>query len=113
MFEEFLAGASDADRPVLQAVVDRVAAVAPTATEGRSYGLPAFRYKDKPLVGLAIAKKHLSLFPFSATVVAALQPQLSDFDVSKGTIRFTAEHPIPDDLLTAIATARMQEIDGG
>ena len=37
--------------------------------------------------------------------------RLGDFDWAKGTLRFTADHPVPDGLLRDIFTARIAEIE--
>ena len=111
MFDDYLAGVPDDARQVLQAVIDHVATVAPDATEGRSYGLPAFRYRGSPLLGFAAAKKHLSLYPFSPRVIDTVTPRLPGYELSKGTVRFTVERPVPDEVLTAMVRLRMDEID--
>ncbi|TLM80733.1 DUF1801 domain-containing protein [Pseudarthrobacter sp. NamE2] len=79
-------------------------------TEGMSYGMPALKLDDKPLVGVVAATKHLSLFPFSPAVVQAVAGRLNGFSLSKGTIRFTAEHPLPDDVVEDIVRLRQTEI---
>lgn len=112
MFDEFLGGVSDQQRRALQTVIDQVAAAAPDATEGRSYGLPAFRYHGSPLLGFAVGREHLSLYPFSPSVVEAVTPSLEGYGLSKGTIRFTVDRPVPAEVLTEIVRLRMDEIDG-
>ena len=84
--------------------------VAPQAEEGKSYGMPAFKVNKRPLIGFITAKKHLSLFPFSPEVIEAVSDRLAGFELSKGTIRFTADHPVPDDLLRDIVALRLAEI---
>ena len=82
----------------------------PDAEEGKSYGVPAFLYSGRPLLGFSAAKKHLSIFPFSPEAIEAVQDRLDGFDLAKGTIRFSAEHPVPDDVLADLVRARMEEI---
>lgn len=84
----------------------------PDAEEGRSYGMEAFLLNGRPLLGLRAAKQHLSVFPFSPEAVAAVADRLEGFELSKGTIRFTAERPIPDDVLADLVRARQAEIAG-
>ncbi len=112
VFDEYLSGLSDEERQALQAVIDAVSAAAPQATEGRSYGVPAFRYKGKPLLGFAATKDHLSLYPFSPQVLEAVQAELDGYGLSKGSIRFTVDRPIPAQVLTEMVGRRMREIDG-
>jgi uncharacterized protein YdhG (YjbR/CyaY superfamily) len=110
VIDDYLEDLGDSQRAELERirriVLDRV----PDAEEGRSYGMPAFRYKRKPLLGFAARKDHLSLFPFSSQVVAAVKGQLAGYDLSKGTIRFTEAKPIPEDVIGDILDLRLEEI---
>jgi uncharacterized protein YdhG (YjbR/CyaY superfamily) len=90
-----------------------VLAAVPDVTQERSYGMPAFKYKGKPLISCIAAKDHLSLFPFSASVVDAVKSELDGYDTSKGTIRFSEAKPLPDALINKIILLRIQEIAGG
>ena len=108
--DDYLAGLEEDQRAALQHVREVVRAAVPDAEEGTSYGMPAFRWKGKPLLGFRAAKKHLSLFPFSPAAVEAVADRLEGFDLSKGTIRFTPERPVPDDVLLALVEARKREI---
>ena len=107
---DYLAGLSPGDKAALERVRAVVLGAAPEAEEGRSYGMPAFIYAGRPLLGLRAAKKHLSIFPFSPAAIDAVRDRLGDFDVAKGTIRFSADTPVPDDVLTDLVRARKQEI---
>ena len=110
---DYLAGLSPGDKAALERVRAVVLGAAPEAEEGRSYGMPAFIYAGRPLLGLRAAKKHLSIFPFSPAAVDAVRDRLGDFDLGKGTVRFTAETPVPADVLTDLVQARKREITAG
>ena len=112
MFEDDLSGLEPGEGRALRRIVEQVRQIAPEATEGRSYGLPAFRYRGKPLLGFAATKQHLSLYPFSPAVLDALGERLAGYERSKGTVRFTVDAPIPDDVVAAMVRERMAEIDG-
>jgi uncharacterized protein YdhG (YjbR/CyaY superfamily) len=88
-----------------------VAGVVPEAEEGTSYGMPAFLYSGRPLLGLRAAKEHLSVVPFSPAAIEAVSERLEGFDVSKGTIRFSPDSPVPEDVLADLVRARRQEIE--
>jgi uncharacterized protein YdhG (YjbR/CyaY superfamily) len=111
MFEDYLSGLEEPERDAMKLVIDHVAHVVPDATEGVSYGLPAFRYRDKPLLGFAVSEKHLGLYPFSPSALDAVRDRLAGFKLSKGTIRFTVDHLVPDEVLTDLVRARIAEID--
>jgi uncharacterized protein YdhG (YjbR/CyaY superfamily) len=112
MFDDYPNGLEEQERQALRLVIDHVARVAPDATEGRSYGLPSFRHVSKPLLGFAVTKEHLSLHPFSPSAVDSVKDRLTGFELSKGTIRFTVDHPIPVDVVTEQVQARIAEIEG-
>jgi uncharacterized protein YdhG (YjbR/CyaY superfamily) len=54
---------------------------------------------------------HLSLFPFSAEVVDAVARDLDGHSLPKGTIRFSAEQPLPAETVDRIVLLRRDEID--
>lgn len=86
--------------------------VVPDAEPGTSYGMAALIHRGKPLLGFRAAKGHLSVFPFSPQAVDAVRDRLAGYQVSKGTVRFTAGNPLPDDAVREIVRARAAEIDG-
>ena len=80
----------------------------PDAEETISYKVPSYRYKGM-LVGYGASKKHCSFFVMSSTLLNDFKDDIKDFDTSTGTIRFTPEKPIPNDLITRIVMARLAE----
>ena len=52
----------------------------------------------------------LSIFPFSPAVIDAVAGWLEGYSLSKGTIRFTPDHPVPDDVVEEIVRLRRAEI---
>jgi len=110
--QDYLSRLYDDERAALEHVVSVVREVVPDAEEGKSYGMPALRHRGKPLIGFVAAKQHLSVFPFSPAVVEALRDRLDGFELSKGTIRFTVERPLPEDVLRDVVSLRQAEIEG-
>lgn len=98
-------------RVALQALRETIAASAPDAVEAMSYGAPAFRYRDQPLVSFSAAKAHCSLYVMSPGVMVAHAADIEGFDTSKGTIRFAPQHPLPAGLVAKLVRARMAETD--
>jgi uncharacterized protein YdhG (YjbR/CyaY superfamily) len=111
--DDYLNGLPPAQKAALERVRAVVEGVAPEAEAGVSYGMPAFLYAGRPLLGIRAAKKHLSLFPFSPAAIEAVKDRLAGFELSKGTIRFTPDSPVPDDVLADVVRARQQEIAPG
>ncbi|WP_439659880.1 iron chaperone [Lentzea sp. HUAS TT2] len=97
-----------------RAAFERVRALAeelaPGAEQGLSYGLAALRHKGKPLLGFKAAKDHLAVFPFSPAAVDVVRERLAGYSLSKGTIRFTTDMPLPDDVVRDLVRQRLGEI---
>jgi uncharacterized protein YdhG (YjbR/CyaY superfamily) len=108
--DEYFASLDPESRAAFENVRRLALEVAPEAEAGTSYGMAALIYRAKPLIGFRAAQRHLSIFPFSAQVVDGVGGKLTGFDLSKGTIRFTAAAPIPDDVVREIVQGRMAEI---
>ena len=110
-FHQYVESVTDpASRAALRHAWDVAAAAAPGAVEGASYGMPALKLGGSPLFSVRATAKHLSLYPFSPPVLEALADRLTDFKRSKGSVQFSAEHPIPDDVLREIVALRAAEI---
>ena len=108
---DYIAGLEGPERDLIARVRARALELVPDADEGVSYGMPALRYRDSPLVSVMAAKGHIGLYPFSPAVVSAVEGELEGYSWSKGTIRFTPEHPLPDSLVDRIILLRRDEID--
>ena len=106
-----LAALPEPEREALGALRDVIAAAAPEAVEAISYGVPAFKYRGRPLVSFAAARNHLSFFVQSPAVMEAHRDDVAGFDTSKGTIRFTPDKRIPEELVTRLVRARVAETD--
>jgi uncharacterized protein YdhG (YjbR/CyaY superfamily) len=111
-YDAYLAALPADQRAALEALGDRIAALAPDAEPGLSYGAPAFRLGGRPLAGFSAAKSHLSYLPFSPDVITGLAERLGDWPRSKGAVRFTPDRPLPDDLVAALVAARRSELEG-
>lgn len=111
--DDFLSGLDDQDRAAYQRIQEVAVAEVPDAEQGTGYGMPALLHRGKPLLGFRAAKAHLSVFPFSPAAVEAARALLDGFDSSKGTVRFRAGRPLPDDAVRELVRARAAEIEAG
>ncbi|HEU4946323.1 MAG TPA: DUF1801 domain-containing protein [Kribbella sp.] len=110
--DEYFGGLDAPTRAAFEHIRDLAIELAPEAEEGTSYGMAALKYKQKPLLGFLAAKSHLSIFPFSPAAVDEVRDRLAEFELSKGTIRFTAARPLPDEVVRDIVRHRLEEIAG-
>jgi uncharacterized protein YdhG (YjbR/CyaY superfamily) len=110
--DTYLAAIPPDHREALQRLRDFIHQLVPDATECVSYGLPAFRLGKKHLVAYGNAKKHCAFYPMSGSIVTRFADRLEGYSLSKGTIRFSPERPIPDDVVRDIVLARIEEDAG-
>jgi uncharacterized protein YdhG (YjbR/CyaY superfamily) len=91
--DDYLAALSHEKRVALEMLRKTIQAAAPEAEECISYQLPAFRFKGKLLVAYGAAANHCAFYPGS--LVEEIKDELKGYDISKGTIRFPANKPLP------------------
>ena len=108
--QDLLDGTDGPARSVLASIRSIALDVAPEAVEGVRYGVPVLLYRDQPLLGLAVTRKGLSLYPFSPAALDAFRDRLGSA-AAKGTVRFTASDPVPDDVVRDLVSRRRDEID--
>ena len=110
--DAFLAPFPEDVRTALQALRRAIAAAAPDAVELINYGVPAFKYRGRPLVSFGATKNGAcSFYVQSPAVMEAYRDVLAAYDTSKGTIRFAPSERLPVDLVTKLVHARMAETD--
>jgi len=103
----YLARVPEPARSALERVRAIVRKAAPEqATETISYRIPAFRYKGI-LLWFAAFSGHCSLFA-RAAVLRELKGELKGYDVSKGTIRFPPDRPLPSALIRKLVKASVR-----
>jgi uncharacterized protein YdhG (YjbR/CyaY superfamily) len=110
--EEYLARVPEPGRSTLERVRAVIRSVVPAeTTEVISYGMPTFRYR-RGLVAFAAFKDHCSFFPLGASVLDAFAEDLKPFRVSKGTLHFPLDKPLPAALVKKIVKARIAQNEG-
>lgn len=105
---DYLAQLPQDQREALQQLRKRVLAAVSGIEEHFGYGMPAFKYNGHPVLYIGAAKEHCALY---GSVPPGLKDALKGFKVSKGTIRFTPEKPLPAALVKAIVQAKVVEIE--
>lgn len=85
----------------------------PDAVECISYAMPAHRLpgpRGKVVIGYASFAKHCGVYSHSGTVAPKLAADYPGWQSSKSGFLFTAEHPLPDDLVRRMIELRLAEI---
>lgn len=106
--EAYLAGVPEPARGLLEKIRTVVRSLVPEAEEVIAYGIPTFKH-DGNLVHYAAFKNHCSFFPGRALNSDAFKAGLAGYKISKGTIQFTADNPLPDELVRRITIMRIAE----
>jgi uncharacterized protein YdhG (YjbR/CyaY superfamily) len=105
--DDYLAKMTPDKRAALEKLRKDIRAAAPKAEECISYGIPAFRLDGKHLVAMGAAAKHCAFYLGATT--QAHKAALKEYDLSKGTIRFQANKPLPTALVRKLVRARIAE----
>lgn len=82
--------------------------IAPMAEERISYGMPGYFYKGA-LVYFGGFKNHVSLFGTASGVIKKFAKELDGYKMSKGTIQFPLDKPLPIALIKKLVRERVAE----
>jgi uncharacterized protein YdhG (YjbR/CyaY superfamily) len=106
---EYLAHVKPEHRATLEGLRKAIHTVAPEAAECISYGVPAFRLNGRSLVFFGAWTNHCSFYPGSSTTLKKFRDDLKGSQVTKGTIRFSPDNPLPIALVKKLLKARIAE----
>jgi len=95
-------------REILQNVRNIVLDCAPNAAESISYGMPAYKLNNKPLVYYAAYKKHIGFYA-TPTGHKAFEKELSRFKKGKGSVQFPLTEAMPYELIAKMIKFRVNE----
>src|SRR5580704_19708255 len=107
--DHYLAGVSPDKRALLQKLRETIHTVAPNAEECINYGIPTFRLNKRSLVFFGAWANHCSFYPGSSTTLKKFRGDLKGFQITKGTIRFSSDNPLPTTLVKKLVKARIAE----
>jgi uncharacterized protein YdhG (YjbR/CyaY superfamily) len=108
--EAYFDGLSAEPRAALQKLRDTIAAAAPEAEEGITYGMPGFLVGGRGLVGYMAFTDHFSFFPMSPAAIEAHRDELGDLVTGKGTISFEYGRRLPVTLVKKVVKTRLAEV---
>jgi uncharacterized protein YdhG (YjbR/CyaY superfamily) len=108
--DEYLRSIEEPKRTTLQALRRTILEVVPEAEQVISYRVPAFRLRGKDIAGFAAFKDHLSYLPFSGSVLGRLADELDDYTMTKSSLRFPVDRPLPKAIVEKLIAARLAEV---
>lgn len=97
-------------REKLQSLRSAIREEAPEAKEAISYGMPTFKFHGN-LIHFAAYRNHIGFYP-APSGINAFKEALSDYECSKGAIRFPMDRPLPLTLVRQIVQFRVRENSG-
>lgn len=106
--DEYLAPLSDEKRATLEKLRRDIKAAAPKAEECIAYQIPTFRLNGKMLVSFGAAANHCAFYP-GAHPINTHKEELNKYELSKGTIRFPPDKPLPTTLVRKLVKTRIAE----
>ena len=101
--DKYVSALTPAQREQFERVRRIVRNIVPEADETISYGIPTFKHRGKYLIYFAAFKDHMSVYPTVGAVEATKG--------TKGTFRFSEDDPVPEEVVRAIVTHRLQLIE--
>jgi uncharacterized protein YdhG (YjbR/CyaY superfamily) len=107
--DDYLLGVEEPKRSTLQTLRRTILEVIPDAEQGISYGMPAFQMHGKTVAGFAAFKDHLSYLPHSGTVLRKLADDLADYTMTKGSLHFPVDRPLPKAVVKKLIAVRLSE----
>lgn len=100
-----------AERAEMRRLHRIITAHVPGVGQTTSYSMPCYTYRGAPVAAVVLRRKHIAWYPYSGAVLNELAEDLSGYSHSAGTLRFTADNPLPDRLVRRLLDVRMRLID--
>jgi len=108
--DRYLAALDEPKRSTLGRLRESILETVPEAEECISYGMPAFRLDGKVVAGFAAFKNHLSYLPHSGSVLPALGDDLAGYEMTKGSLHFAVDTPLPKRLVKKLIATRLRQL---
>ena len=107
--DQYIASWPEDVQTILERVRSTIRKAVPQAEESISYKIPAYKLRGDPLLYFAAWKQHFSIYPATATVMAAFKDDIAPY-VVKSTLRIPLAQPVPVQLIARIAKFRAKEV---
>ncbi len=99
--DEYLLGFPEEVKSKLEKLRQVIKKAAPGTTEAITYAIPTLKLDGKNLVHFAGYKTHIGFYPGSGAI-EAFKKELAGYNISKGTVQFPLDKPIPAGLVSSI-----------
>lgn len=112
VIEGYLGSIDEGRAAVMRPYFERARELVEGLEEGRSYAMPALKYRGKALITLQATKSGYSAYPFSGVAVSAVKAAHPELETTTGSVHFTAHRPLPMAVFDELVLARRDQIDG-
>ena len=109
--DEYLAHVPRDQRAALERLRRAIHAIALASKSASATRCRHFAWRDGWWGGLGASATHCAYYPMSGSVVKTLKHELRNYDISKGTIRFQPNKPLPIALIRKLLRARIEELE--
>ncbi len=110
--DQYLRAVEEPGRSTLQALRRTILEIVPEAEQVISYRVPAFRVRGGTVAGFAAFKNHLSYLPFSGSVLSQLADELDGYAMTKSSLHFPVDRPLPKALVKKLIAVRLAQVGG-
>ena len=108
--DNYIAAQDEAHAQQLQDLRRMVLKILPKSEQGISYGAPVFRIDGKPIVGLFVAKNHISFLPHSGGILPNLtDEELGGLNRTKSALHLPLGAKAPAKLIRRLIQLRRAE----
>lgn len=83
--------------------------ILPKSEEAIGRWMPGFKVNGKWVIGFVGFKKHMSLFPYSGTILSHFAAELKDYTQTKSSLHFTVKQPLPKGMLEKIIEKKLEK----
>jgi uncharacterized protein YdhG (YjbR/CyaY superfamily) len=108
---EYFAAHDAIKAKTLKSVIDFILAEFPELECKISWNVPTIHLNGKYVFGVAAYKNHLTLAPWSATIITNFQPRLEKYVVFKNCFQIPVDWVVDTKLVKDLVRARITELD--
>ena len=108
--KEFFASIDPVAAKMAQEIFSAITTKYPDLELVIAWNQPMLRLDTQYVIGLSVAKNHITLNPFSGDVLESFTDKLSKYVVNKNTFQVPMDWKVDAVLLCVLATARLKEI---
>ena len=107
--DAYLGALAEPQRTALEVLRRTILDIVPQADQVISYRVPAFRVGGRTVAGFAAFTHHLSYLPFSGSVLSQLVDELGEYSMTKSSLHFSVERPLPSALVKKMIDLRLAD----